>query len=50
MVTTAGRTINDAVKKSTRLVDTYSVTKNSFISAKIIDKKSVKQSIEIDIE
>ena len=50
MVTTMANSINDAVKKSTRLVDTYSVTKNSFISAKIIDKKSVKQSIEIDIE
>ena len=50
MVTTTANSFNDTVKKSTRIADTYSVTKNSFISSKIIDKKSVKKFIELDIE
>ena len=50
MTSTSAKNINDAVKKSTRLADTYSVTKNSFINSKLLDKKLIKKNIDMDIE
>ena len=50
MTTTSTKAVNEAAKKSSRLAETFSVTKNSFICSKLLDKKSIKKNIDMDIE